>query len=58
MTSATRSDTMPQSIGSGPLIQTAGSNYSVDLSAATEAIVASIQYYPRDEASNLSSDIE
>jgi len=49
---------MPQSIGSGSLIQTAGSNYSVDLSAGTEAIVASIQYCPTDDGVKPTGDTE
>jgi len=44
---------MPQSIGSGSLIQTAGSNYSVDLSAGIEAIVASIRIVRQMTASSL-----
>ena len=38
-----RPDAVPSSMGSGALIQAAGSNYSVDLSAGTEAIVG---HYP------------
>jgi hypothetical protein len=44
---------MPQSIGSGSLIQAVGSNYSVDLSAGTEAIVASSQYCPTGDGVKL-----
>jgi hypothetical protein len=49
---------MPQYIGSGSLIQADGSNYSVDLSAGTEAIVACISIFRQMTASSLSGDTE
>jgi hypothetical protein len=45
-------------MGSGALIQAAGSNYSVDLSAGTEAIMAIIQYCPKGGALGISDDTE
>ena len=46
---ANQPDTLPYSIGSGSLIRAAGSNYSVDLLAVTEPIVAAVQYFPRGD---------